>query len=144
VSGPDLVLVADIGRGRACATIAQSRKGVGLAAGREFPLSGLTIGDSIAGYRIEAFLGRGGMGAVYLATHERLQRKVALKVLVPELAADEVFRKRFIRESQLAALLEHPNVIPIYDADEVDGLLTYRCATSKAATCGPCSMTRAG
>jgi serine/threonine-protein kinase len=81
------------------------------------------VGDVIAGCRIESLLGRGGMGAVYLATHQRLQRKVALKVLVPELAADVTFRERFIRESQLAALLEHPNVIPIYDADEYEGVL---------------------
>jgi serine/threonine-protein kinase len=63
------------------------------------------------------------MGTVYLATHERLGRKVALKVIVPELAHDEEFRVRFLRESQLAASLDHPNVIPIYDADEVDGVL---------------------
>src|SRR4051794_5179428 len=89
----------------------------------ERPALGFTIGEAIGGFRIGSLLGRGGMGAVYLATHERLQRKVALKVLVPELAADAAFRERFIRESQLAALLEHPNVIPIYDADEVDGVL---------------------
>src|SRR5437762_4826324 len=63
------------------------------------------------------------MGAVYLATHERLGRKVALKVISPELAHDEDFRARFLRESQLAASLDHPNVIPIYDADEYEGIL---------------------
>jgi predicted Ser/Thr protein kinase len=63
------------------------------------------------------------MGAVYLATHERLGRKVALKVISPELAHDEDFRARFLRESQLAASLDHPNVIPIYDAGEADGIL---------------------
>src|SRR5437588_8718244 len=63
------------------------------------------------------------MGAVYLATHERLGRKVALKVISPDLAGDEDFRARFLRESELAASLDHPNVIPIYDADEVDGVL---------------------
>ena len=63
------------------------------------------------------------MGAVYLATHARLARKVALKVISPELAHDEDFRARFLRESQLAASLDHPNVIPIYDADEIDGVL---------------------
>jgi serine/threonine protein kinase len=81
------------------------------------------VGDSLAGYRIELLLGRGGMGAVYLAIHTRLNRKVALKVLVPELAEDDLFRERFIRESQLAASLEHPNAIQIYNADEVDGVL---------------------
>jgi hypothetical protein len=81
------------------------------------------VGETFGGYTIESLLGRGGMGAVYLATHERLGRKVALKVIAPELAQDEDFRARFLRESQLAASLDHPNVIPIYDADEVDGVL---------------------
>ena len=81
------------------------------------------IGTRIGGYEIESFLGRGGMGVVYKARHTRLGRMVALKVLVPELAADETFRTRFVRESQMAASIDHPNVIPIYDADEVDGVL---------------------
>jgi hypothetical protein len=81
------------------------------------------VGESFGGYRIESVLGRGGMGIVFLATHDRLERKVALKVIAPNLALDEEFRARFLRESQLAASLDHPNVIPIYDADEVDGLL---------------------
>src|SRR5204863_3028960 len=59
----------------------------------------------------------------YLATQERLGRKVALKVISSGLADDPEFRQRFLRESQLAASLDHPNVIPIYDADEVDGVL---------------------
>jgi predicted Ser/Thr protein kinase len=80
-------------------------------------------GDVFGAYRIEAVLGRGGMGTVYLAEQERLSRKVALKVISPELADDPDFRRRFLRESQLAASLDHPNVIPIYDADEVDGVL---------------------
>jgi serine/threonine protein kinase len=81
------------------------------------------LGESFGGYRIEALLGRGGMGTVYLARHERLDRKAALKVIAPALADDETFRARFLGESQLAASLDHPNVIPIYDADEVDGVL---------------------
>jgi serine/threonine-protein kinase len=81
------------------------------------------VGDTLAGYTVERLLGRGGMGAVYLATHQRLRRAAALKVLVPELAEDEAFRERFIRESELAASLEHPNVVPIYDADEWEGVL---------------------
>jgi predicted Ser/Thr protein kinase len=83
----------------------------------------LEIGESFGGYTIDSFLGRGGMGSVYLATHERLVRKVALKVIAPDLALDESFQARFLRESQLAASLDHPNVIPIYDADAVDGVL---------------------
>jgi YVTN family beta-propeller protein len=81
------------------------------------------IGTELAGYRIEALLGRGGMSVVYRADHARLRRKVALKLLAPELADDERFRERFLRESQLAASLDHPNVVPIYDAGEVEGLL---------------------
>jgi serine/threonine protein kinase len=81
------------------------------------------VGETFGGYRIESLLGRGGMGTVFLATHERLARKVALKVIAPNLALDEDFRARFLRESQLAASLDHPNVIPIYDADEVSGVL---------------------
>jgi hypothetical protein len=63
------------------------------------------------------------MGSVYLATQRRLGRKVALKVIAPALADDEDFRTRFLRESQLVASLDHPHVIPVYDADEVDGVL---------------------
>src|SRR6266516_2703590 len=81
------------------------------------------IGTTLAGYRIEGLLGRGGMSVVYLANDPRLKRKVALKLLAPELAHDERFRERFLRESQLAASLDHPNVVPVYDADETDGVL---------------------
>ncbi|HXJ64727.1 MAG TPA: serine/threonine-protein kinase [Actinomycetota bacterium] len=81
------------------------------------------IGSEIAGYRIDAFLGRGGMSVVYLATDLRLKRRAALKVLAPELAADAGFRERFISESELAASLDHPNVIPVFEAGEADGVL---------------------
>jgi YVTN family beta-propeller protein len=81
------------------------------------------VGTEIAGYRIEVLAGRGGMSVVYRAEHLRLGRKVALKLLAPELATNEAFRDRFIRESRLAASIDHPNIIPIYDADEVEGLL---------------------
>ena len=79
------------------------------------------IGTVLAGYRVESLLGRGGMSVVYLAEHMRLGRKVALKVLATPLAHDESFRERFVRESQRAAELDHPNVIPIYDAGEIEG-----------------------
>lgn len=85
--------------------------------------SGLGRGDTFGEYTIESQIGRGGMGTVYLATHRRLGRKAALKVIAPELADDEDFRARFLRESQLVASIDHPNVIPIYDADEVGGVL---------------------
>ncbi|TML29001.1 MAG: serine/threonine protein kinase [Actinobacteria bacterium] len=81
------------------------------------------IGTQVAGFRIESVLGRGGMSVVYVAEQVRLGRKVALKVLTTELAWDEQFRERFVRESQIAAAIDHPNIIPIYDAGEDDGLL---------------------
>ena len=80
-------------------------------------------GEEFAGYRIETLIGRGGMGVVYLAEHIGLQRKVALRSSRPQLAEDERFRQRFVRESRLAASLDHPNVIPIYEAGEADGRL---------------------
>jgi predicted Ser/Thr protein kinase len=81
------------------------------------------IGTEVAGFRIESVLGRGGMSVVYVAEQMRLGRKVALKVLTTELAWDEQFRERFVRESHIAATIDHPNIIPIYDAGEADGLL---------------------
>src|SRR6266511_1464836 len=81
------------------------------------------VGSELAGYRIEALIGRGGMGAVYRAQEAGLERKVALKVIAPELAQDAHFRDRFLRESQIAASLDHPHVIPILKAGEEDGLL---------------------
>lgn len=81
------------------------------------------IGSTLAGYRIERLLGRGGMSVVYLAEDTRLERPVALKLIAPELAEDEQFRDRFLWESRLAASLDHPNVIPIYEAGEADGQL---------------------
>jgi len=81
------------------------------------------IGTTIAGYRIESVLGRGGMGVVYLAEQVALSRKVALKVLAPELAEDPKFRDRFLRESRIAASLEDPNILPVHEAGEQDGAL---------------------
>jgi serine/threonine-protein kinase len=81
------------------------------------------IGTEMAGYRIERVLGRGGMSVVYLAHDLGLKRKVALKLLAPGLAEDAGFRARFLRESQLAAALDHPHIVPVYQAGEVDGLL---------------------
>jgi predicted ATPase len=81
------------------------------------------IGSVIAGYRVGGQLGRGGMGSVYEAEHAILGRKAALKTLLPELARDEDFRRRFIAESQMVAGLDHPSIIPIYDAGEQDGVV---------------------
>jgi serine/threonine protein kinase len=80
-------------------------------------------GDRVAGYRIERPLGRGGMGVVFLAEQIRLRRKVALKLILPELAEDDEFKRRFERESQLAASLDHPNIITVHEAGEFEGAL---------------------
>jgi serine/threonine-protein kinase len=80
-------------------------------------------GAHIAGCRIETVAGRGGMGIVYRATQLSLGRPVALKLIAPEHAADDGFRERFQRESRMAAAIDHPNVIPVYEAGEEDGRL---------------------
>ena len=81
------------------------------------------IGTEVAGHRIEAPLGRGGMSVVYLAEDLRLGRKVALKLLSPQLAENREFRERFLRESRIAASIDHPNIVPVYEAGEEEGLL---------------------
>jgi YVTN family beta-propeller protein len=83
----------------------------------------LTTGSTFANYRIEGLVGRGGMGVVYRATDLRLERPVALKLIAPELAEDERFRERFLRESRLAASLDHRGVVPIHEAGEEAGQL---------------------
>jgi serine/threonine protein kinase len=87
------------------------------------PVTDYQSGFELAGYRIESVIGRGGMAVVYRAEDTRLGRKVALKVLTPVLAHNEQFQQRFIRESRLAASLDHPNIVPIYEAGEADGQL---------------------
>jgi YVTN family beta-propeller protein len=82
---------------------------------------GVRIGAEVSGYRVDELIGRGGMGEVYRAWDERLERNVALKILIPRLADDDAFRERLLRESRLAASLDHPNVVPVYDAGEADG-----------------------
>ncbi|MFP5388911.1 MAG: protein kinase domain-containing protein, partial [Thermoleophilia bacterium] len=82
-----------------------------------------SIGSTLGGYRIESLIARGGMGVVYRATQLALERPVALKVVARQLADDEQFRHRFLSESRLAARLEHPAVVPVYDAREDDGEL---------------------
>jgi streptogramin lyase len=83
----------------------------------------IAIGSTLAGYRLDALIARGGMGVVYRATHLGLERPVALKVIARELADREGFRERFLRESRLAASLDHPAVVPVFDSREVDGEL---------------------
>src|ERR1700756_3636636 len=75
----------------------------------------LVVGGQLGNYLIESVVGRGGVSVVYRAKHARLGTAVALKVLAPELSADDSFRERFLREAQLAAGIDHPNVIPVHD-----------------------------
>jgi WD40 repeat protein/tRNA A-37 threonylcarbamoyl transferase component Bud32 len=81
------------------------------------------VGTELAGYRIESLLGLGGMSVVYLAEDLRLKRRVALKLLSAALAEDESFHDRFLRESELAASIDHPNIVPIYEAGTAEELL---------------------
>ena len=81
------------------------------------------LGTRLAGYQIQTVLGRGGMGVVYLAEQTGPHRQVALKLLLAPATAGEAFRERFLRESELAAAIDHPNVLPVYDAGETDGVL---------------------
>lgn len=83
----------------------------------------LAVGSTFAAHRIDAIAGRGGMGVVYRATDLTLDRPVALKLLVPSLARDPVFRARFERECRLAAALDHPHVVPIFHAGAERGAL---------------------
>ncbi|HXT90396.1 MAG TPA: serine/threonine-protein kinase [Trebonia sp.] len=93
----------------------------------EMPL----VGEEFAGYRLVSVLGRGGMSIVFRAENPRLGNVIALKVLDPSLATDDIFRTRFLEESRIAASMNHPNVIPIHDMGSSDGLLyiAMRCVT---------------
>ena len=84
---------------------------------------GFTTGSRIAGYRLEEQIGRGGMAVVFRAHDPRLDRRVALKILAPELARDDAFRQRFIRESRAAAAVDDPHIIPVFEAGEAGGVL---------------------
>ncbi|KAF0836607.1 serine/threonine-protein kinase [Nocardia caishijiensis] len=83
----------------------------------------LQTGASFAGYHLEGVLGQGGMGTVYLARHPRLPRSVALKVLNREFGADHELQRRFEREADVVAQLEHPGIVGIYDRGTDDGYL---------------------
>jgi serine/threonine protein kinase len=91
----------------------------------EFPaqLGGFHAGALLAGYRLEAQVGAGGMAVVFRARDERLGRLVALKILAPAMAADTAFRRRFIAESRAAAVVDDPHIIPVYEAGEARGVL---------------------
>jgi YVTN family beta-propeller protein len=83
----------------------------------------LTAGSMIAGYRLEDRIGQSGMAVVYRAHDVRLNRRVALKLLAPALAADAGFRQRFAGEALAAAAVEDPHIIPVFEAGEADGVL---------------------
>src|SRR5215217_857662 len=83
----------------------------------------LAPGTDFGEWRIDRLIGRGGMGVVYLATDRRLNRPVAIKLIGDDRAEDPAFRERFQREAQLTASIDHPNVIPVYSAGEIDGQL---------------------
>ncbi|MDP2229231.1 MAG: protein kinase [Moraxellaceae bacterium] len=76
----------------------------------------------IPGYTLISTLGKGGMATVYLAMHEKFEREVALKVMAPALSADAGFRERFLREAKIVAKISHPNIVTVYDVNEVDGV----------------------
>src|SRR5438045_3708952 len=86
-------------------------------------MADLSVGSEFAGCRIEEVAGRGGMAVVYRATQLALERPVALKLIAPEYARDEEFRTRFRSETVIAASIDHPNAIPVYEAGERDGVL---------------------
>ena len=94
------------------------------AAGYSGAVRELVAGDHFAGYLIEGVLGRGGMGVVYRGRRQTAlaDRAVALKVMRPEHALDERFAARFREEARRAAALEHPSIVPVYDADEWQGV----------------------
>ena len=81
------------------------------------------IGTGIGSYRLLSQIGRGGMSVVYLAVDLRTGNEVALKLLSPELAGNDEFRERFLRESRIALSIEHPNIVPVYEAGEEEGHL---------------------
>ncbi|MFI9822194.1 serine/threonine-protein kinase [Streptomyces sp. NPDC052013] len=90
-----------------------------LFAGRPTDLTGRRV----AGYRIEREIGRGGMAVVYRAHDLRLDRTVALKLLAPDLARNDTFRRRFTHESRTAAAIDHPHIVPVFEAGETEGIL---------------------
>src|SRR5512146_1233977 len=97
----------------------------GVVLSEHFPSNchGFQAGSLLAGYRLEEQIGAGGMAVVFRARDERLDRPVALKILAPALASDLEFRRRFIAESRAAARVDDPHIIPVYQADEVGGVL---------------------
>jgi serine/threonine-protein kinase len=81
------------------------------------------MSGQVAGYRLGKCIGQGDAAVVRLARDERLDRKVAVKILAPELAGDAAFRARFLSESRAAAALGHPHIVPVYEAGDADGIV---------------------
>jgi tRNA A-37 threonylcarbamoyl transferase component Bud32 len=111
---------------------------------------GFAAGSQVASYRIVEEIGRGGMAVVYRARDDRLDRWVALKILSNDVARNRAFRQRFIRESRAAAAVDHPNILPIFDAGEADGVfyiamryLADRDLGSQIDRVGPLPLTHA-
>src|SRR2546425_6392244 len=102
-------------------------------------------------YDIEAPIGRGGMSYVYLARERRLDRRVAIKVLLPDLARDDARRGRFLREARTVARLTHPGIVPIFTVDEIGGFVFFLVGylsrekpSPRVATPGPPDAHEAG
>ena len=87
-------------------------------------------------YEVQGLLGKGGMGAVYLATEAALEREVAIKVLPPDRGATKDSRDRFRREARTAAKLSHPNIVPLYTFGDVDGTLYFVMGYVKGESLG--------
>ena len=102
----------------------------------------LATGSVFAGHRVEALVGRGGMGVVYRARHLELDRVVALKVIGSEELEDRVVRERFLREAKAAASVDHPNVDPATTPARRTAWPTSSCASWMATTCAPWSAAR--
>src|SRR5262249_2162024 len=83
------------------------------------------VGTTVAGYRIDGEIARGGMGTVYRATQLSMERPVAIKVLSQKLSLDDVYVKRFLNEARVAATIDHPNVIRVYEVGEAKGEIFF-------------------
>ena len=105
--------------------------------------STVAAGTILAGFRVESLLGHGATGAVYLAEDTKRGGRVAIKVLAPELTDDERFRQRFLRESKLAASLDHPHIVPIVGAGEDNGVLYLAMAHVEGTDSVSCCATKA-
>jgi serine/threonine protein kinase len=91
--------------------------------GTEPVLSDSGMPGKVAGYQLEKCIGEGDVAVVRLARDERLDRTVAVKILIPQLAGDAAFRARFLSESRAAAAIGHPHIVPVYEAGDADGVL---------------------